>query len=287
MTFGVSSWLWESELSTNGLEEMAPLVGEMGFDLLEIPIDDPGQMDYQSARRILEEEDLRGSVCAAMAPGRDLIHEDPDVVEDGMAYVRSCVDAAAALGSPHVVGPLYSAVGRCWAQSNEEREEDLRQLERRLRSLSDYAADRDVVLCVETLNRFETSFLNTTDQAIELVDRVDHPHCQIILDLFHLGIEERSMGEAIRSAGDRLRHMHVSENYRGTPGTGQFAWTEIAEALRDLEFDGPLVIETFSEQNETVARAASIWRPLAESPDALARDGLEFLKELFTSSNGR
>lgn len=281
MTFGVSSWLWESGLSTEGLREMAPRVREMGFELLEIPIDEPDQMDYDRSRRILEDEGLDVTVCAAVGPGRDLIHEDEDVVENGMAYVRSCVDVAEALGSPHVVGPLYSAVGRCWSQTAEERERDLQALEGRLGSLADYAAERDVVLCVETLNRFETSFITTTEQAIELVDRVDHPACQVILDLFHLGIEEASMGGAIRAAGDRLRHMHVSENYRGTPGTGQFAWNEIAEAVRDVNFDGPMVIETFSEENETVARAASIWRPLAESPDALAEDGLQFLKNLF------
>lgn len=281
MKFGVSSWLWQSGLSIDDLRELAPRVAEMGFDLLEIPVDEPDQMDYAEAVRVLEAAGLEATVCAAVGPGRDLIHEDPEVVENGKAYVRHCVEVAQVLGSPDVVGPFYSSVGRCWAQSDEERERDLRALVGRLEELADFAAERDVTLCVETLNRFETSFLNTVDQALELIERVDHPRCRLILDLFHLGIEEKSMGEAIRSAGPHLRHMHVSENDRGTPGTGQFDWDEIASAVREVGFDGPMVIETFSQENETLTRAASIWRPLAESPEVLAGDGLRFLRKQF------
>jgi D-psicose/D-tagatose/L-ribulose 3-epimerase len=139
------------------------------------------------------------------------------------------------------------------------------------------------VLCVEPLNRFETSFLNLSEQAIEVVDRVDHKSCGILLDTFHMNIEEKSIGEAIRAAGPRLKHLHTCENDRGAPGSGHVPWTEVAAACRDIGFDGPFVIESFTSAVKSIARAAAIWRAFAPSQDALAQDGLKYLRELLAS----
>jgi D-psicose/D-tagatose/L-ribulose 3-epimerase len=149
-----------------------------------------------------------------------------------------------------------------------------------LRSLAQMAGDAGVTLCIEPLNRFETSFINLAAQAVELVDRVDHPACQMMLDTFHMNIEERSLGDAIRLAGDRLRHFHACENDRGAPGTGHLPWQDVAQGLADIGYAGPVVIETFTSKVTSIARAAAIWRPLATSQDALAREGLAFLRQL-------
>jgi len=135
---------------------------------------------------------------------------------------------------------------------------------------------------VEPLNRFETSFLNLAEQVIEVVDRVGHPNCQIMLDTFHMNIEEKSSGDAIRAAGKRLKHLHSCENDRGAPGSGQVAWQEVAQALWDIGYAGPVVIESFTAKVKSIARAAAIWRPLASSQDALAADGLKFLRQLLS-----
>ena len=149
-----------------------------------------------------------------------------------------------------------------------------------LKDLADYAGKKGVVLGLEPLNRFETSFITTADQAIELVDRVNHPACKIMLDTFHMNIEENSMGDAIRKVGSRLLQVHSNENNRGTPGAGHVPWKEVAQALKDIKFDGVLVIESFTSKVKSIARAAAIWRPLASSQDALAADGVVFLHEL-------
>ncbi|MGM0459737.1 MAG: sugar phosphate isomerase/epimerase family protein, partial [Bacteroidota bacterium] len=112
--------------------------------------------------------------------------------------------------------------------------------------------------------------------------QVDHPSCKIMIDLFHAGIEEKSLGDAIRTAGRDLYHLQVAENDRGTPGTGQFDWDDIAAALNEINYDRHVIIETFSQDNELLAKAAAIWRPLAESPDILAKDGLNFMKKLLS-----
>jgi len=146
--------------------------------------------------------------------------------------------------------------------------------------LSAHAADHGVVLGVEPLNRFETSVLNLTADAIAIVDRVGSPACGLMLDTFHMNIEESSIGAALRAAGPRLKHLHACENDRGAPGSGHVPWTEVAEALRDISYDGGVVIESFTSQVKSIARAAAIWRPLAATQDALAENGLTHLRAL-------
>ena len=175
---------------------------------------------------------------------------------------------------------MYAAVGRTWQMTAEERERDMLVLVAALRELAEYAAARDVVLCIEPLNRFETSFLNLAAQGVDLIDRVDHPHCRLMLDTFHMNIEERSLGDAIRAVGKRLYHFHACENDRGAPGSGHIPWDDVALALREIDYAGPVVIESFTSKVKSIARAAAIWRTLANSQDDLARDGLAFLRGL-------
>jgi D-psicose/D-tagatose/L-ribulose 3-epimerase len=134
-----------------------------------------------------------------------------------------------------------------------------------------------VRLGVEPLNRFETSFINTAEQVMEVVERVDSPALGVLLDTFHMNIEEKDQAAAIRLVGDRLVHVHACGNDRGAPGADHIAWDAIAAALRETGYDGAIVIESFTPANRTIARAAAIWRPLAESQDALATEGLAFL----------
>jgi D-psicose/D-tagatose/L-ribulose 3-epimerase len=278
---GITTWIWTSPLSLDRFAEIAPHVARMGFDLLEVPIESPTDLDYARAAAIIKDLGLQTSVCAAMSPDRDLIHADETIRKNAMTYVRHCVDAAKTLGAVNVVGPLYSAVGRTWQSTAEERKKDLDLLVRELKELSAYAHERGVVLCVEPLNRFETSFLNLASQAIEVVDRVDHPGCGLLLDTFHMNIEERSVGDAIRSAGKRLKHLHACENDRGAPGSGHVQWQEVADACRAINYTGPAVIESFTSAVKSIARAAAIWRPLAETQDGLAQDGLRHLRKVF------
>lgn len=280
MRFGVNAWVWTSPVTTAELESLAPRVAAMGFDWIEVPLERLSDLDPARGAEIIRAAGLGVSACAAMGPDRDLIHPDAAIRENGMAYVRGAVDAAHALGASNLIGPMYSAVGRTWQQTPEEREADLQTLVTNLRTLAEYAGERGVTLCLEPLNRFETSFINLASQAIEVVDRVNHSACQIMLDTFHMNIEEKSLGNAIRAVGKRLRHVHACENDRGAPGSGNVAWAEVARALRDIGYDGPVVIESFTSKVKSIARAAAIWRTFAPTQDDLARDGLVFLKKL-------
>jgi D-psicose/D-tagatose/L-ribulose 3-epimerase len=283
MQIGVNGWVWTSPVNTEEFGKLAPRVAQMGFDLFEIGIEGTSDLDYARAGAIAREHKLAVSVCAAMGPDRDLIHQDDSIRTNGMDYVRHCIDAAKTIGATNVVGPLYSAVGRTWQSTDDERKRDTDLLVKQLKALSAHAGDQGVVLCVEPLNRFETSFMNLAQQAIDVVDRVDHPACGILLDTFHMNIEERSIGEAIKAAGSRLKHLHGCENDRGAPGSGHVPWSEVRDALRAVNYNGPVVIESFTAKVKTIAKAAAIWRPFAPTQDALAEDGLRFLKGLLGS----
>ncbi|MBA3867800.1 MAG: sugar phosphate isomerase/epimerase [Anaerolineae bacterium] len=283
MKFGVNAWVWISPCTTDELAALAPKVKKMGFDILEIPIEGTFDLDYTVGAQILKDNGLTGTMCAAMGPDRDLIHDDGKIRENGMNYIRHCIDAANTMGITNIVGPIYSAVGRVWQQPADERVHDLDLLVTNLKDLSAYAADKGAVLCIEPLNRFETSFINLASQAVEVIDRVDSPSCKIMLDTFHMNIEEKSLGDAIRLAGSRMVHFHACENDRGAPGSGNVTWPDVAQALRDIHYDGPVVIESFTSKVKSIARAAAIWRSFEPSQDALAENGLHFLKKLLAT----
>lgn len=279
MKFGVNTWVWTAPLTAEDVEELVPHVAGLGFDWIEFPLEEIGSFDSGRAAALVKEHGLGVSTCVAMGPDRDLIHPDPAIRENGAEYIRQAIDVSQALGSPNLVGPIYSAVGRTWQATPDERARDLDILVEALKELAAYAGDHGVKLGIEPLNRFETSFINLASQAVEVVDRVDNPACRIMLDTFHMNIEEKSLGEAIRTAGPRMIHLHSCENDRGAPGSGNVAWDEVAQAVKDINYDGPVVIESFTAKVKSIAKAAAIWRPLADSQDALASEGLAFLRQ--------
>lgn len=283
MRFGVNTWVWVSPLTTEELKKLAPVVKSIGFDWIEVPFESLNDLDFAEGAKIIRDHGLGVSACAAMSPDRDLIHPDTTIQQNGKDYIRGCVDAAQTLGATNLVGPIYSAVGRVWQQTPDERARDVDTLVKNLRELAGYAGDHGVVLGIEPLNRFETSFINLASQAIEVIDRVDHPACKIMLDTFHMNIEEKSLGNAIRAVGSRLCHFHACENDRGAPGSGNVTWNDVKQALRDIGYDGPVVIESFTNKVKSIARAAAIWRPFEASQDALAQNGLNFLKGLLAA----
>jgi D-psicose/D-tagatose/L-ribulose 3-epimerase len=279
MNVGANGWIWSASITTADLESLAPRVAEMGFDTFELPIESVGDVDYERGREILAANGLEASAVVAMTDERDLLHDDEAVRANGLAYVRDCIEATAALGGEHLVGPMYAAVGRTWRQTPAERAASLDALVEHLSDLAGYAADYSVTLCVEPLNRFETSLLNTVEQTVEVLDRVDHDACGLLFDTFHANVEEKDLGAAIRRAGPHLEHVHACANDRGAPGNGHLDWGEVGDALAAVGYDGPLVVETFTPEVESIASAAAIWRSLEPSQDALARDGLAFLRD--------
>lgn len=282
MFFGASTFIWTSPFSnaTLGLVER---VRDMGFDAIEICVEDPQTIGVASIRSALGKSGLRATVCGAFGPDRDLSSEEPGPREGGLRYLERCVEIAQGLGAPAVIGPMYSAVGKTRLLGPAEREAQWQLAVEGVRRAADFAAGKGVALAVEPLNRFETDLLNTVEQAMRFLQRVDRANVGLLLDTFHMNIEEVSIPDAIRRAGDRLFHFHACANDRGTPGRDHLPWPAIVQALRDIRYDGPVVIEAFTPEIREIARAVSIWRPLAASQDALASQGLQFLRNIFAA----
>jgi D-psicose/D-tagatose/L-ribulose 3-epimerase len=280
MKFGANTFIWYSPITVADIKVVAPAMAKGGFDMIEFPLEAIDGFDYNEAAAIVKANGLGVSTCAVVTNDRDLIHPDAAIRDNGKAYIRHCIKATQALGGTNLIGPIYSAVGRTWQMTAAERARDTDILVENLKELSAFAVDHGIVMGLEPLNRFETSFINLASQAIEVVDRVDSPACKILLDTFHMCIEEKLLGDAIRAAGPRLAHLHACENDRGAPGSGHVPWDDVAQALTDIKYDGPVVIESFTTTVETIARAAAIWRPLGPTQDSIAYDGLAFLKKL-------
>lgn len=280
---GANTWIWVSPSTDERLEVLIPQLAAWGFDVAEIAVEQPGQWDPAKTAALLKEHNLGATICAAMSADRDLTVTDGEVVAGTQAYLRACIDAAAEIGSGVVGGPMYAPVGRTWRLSPAEREETLTRLADALRPVAEYAEQAQVQLAVEPLNRFETSLINTTAQGLDLIDRVGSSSCGLLLDTFHMNIEEQDIPAALRAAGSSLAHFQVCANDRGAPGADHLDWQGIVAALRDVDYTLPICIESFTAENETIATAAAIWRPLAETQDALALDGLAFLRDLFST----
>ena len=278
---GANTWIWVSPLTDDRLATLAPRIAGWGFDVIELPIEQLGDWNPDRARVVLADLGLGATTCAVMPGTRDLVADDPAVVAATGEYLRGCIDVASRVGSSVVAGPIYSAVGRTWRQTAEERQATVARLISTLRPLAEAAAAQGVTLAMEPLNRFETSLINTVDQALEVVDGVDSPGLGVSLDTFHMSIEEKDPATAIRRAGPRLAHLQASGSDRGAPGNDHLDWRSIAAAIADIDYNGAICIESFTAENDTIARAAAIWRPLERSQDAIATDGIDFLRRLF------
>ncbi|MCK9870918.1 sugar phosphate isomerase/epimerase [Nocardiopsis dassonvillei] len=277
---GVNTWVWTSPLTDAALERIAPRVAEWGFDVIELPVENAGDWDPRRARTLLDGLGLTASVVLVMGPGRELVATDAATRSATQDYLRRVVDAAAAVGSPVAAGPAYSSVGRTWRMSPRERAGIGAELTEALAPVVGHCSAAGVRLAVEPLNRYETSVLNTVDQGLEMLADLPAEHCGLALDVYHMNIEERDVAAAVRRAAGRLAHVQVCANDRGAPGADHLDWSAILGALDDAGYGGPLVIESFTADNASIATAASVWRPLAATQDAIAVDGLAFLRAL-------
>jgi D-psicose/D-tagatose/L-ribulose 3-epimerase len=277
---GVNAWVWTSPFDKDAVALVARAAA-MGFDAFTMPIEDPDLIDVAAMRAALSEHPLRLYVSGAYGPTRDLTHEDPKYRQESLDYIKSALVICEQLGATTLVGPAYSAVGKRRKIPAEQRQREWDLAVQGLGKAGKMAADHGVTLALEPLNRFETDLINTAAQVKQLIRDIDLPSVRIHLDTFHMNIEEQNVYDAIVLAGDDLVYVDTSESDRGTPGSGQVHWQDVARALRDIAYTGDCIIESFTSECEEIADAAAIWRPLASSQDALASDGCQFLKALF------
>jgi len=266
---GIYYAYWTTEWDVDFLP-FIPKVKSLGFDQLEINGGALVHMNSVERKRLKEEainHDVKLSYGIGLTPDNDVSSTDENVRSGGLRFMKEMIRAVNEMGGGMIGGTVHS----CWPSTLPQGATDkgiyLEQSIKSMKELVKVAEDNDVILNVEVINRFEQFLLNTCDEAIRYVEEIDSPACGILLDTFHMNIEEDSIGDAIIKAGSYLNSFHIGETNRKPPGTGRMPWDEIKKALDMINYDGPLVMEPFVNPGGKVGRDIAVWRPLMPGAD--------------------
>lgn len=282
MRLGVNTFIWRSPFTSPRDHDVIGHAAALGAEVFEVAVEDPALVDGSALADELRRCKLAPIVCGAYGPGRDVGDPDLRTRDTTLAYLATLIALAERLGATLVTGPAYGSVGLARALSETERRAERGRVIGALREAAEEAAGHGVRLALEPLNRFETDRVNTVEQGLRLCDDIGHEAVGLHLDTFHMHLEERDSGAAVREAlrAGRLFHLHACENDRGVPGRGQVAWRAVADALRAGGYSGDVVIESFTPAVTSITAAVCLWRPVAPDQDTIAREGLAFLKTL-------
>ena len=283
MKFGMNSLAWQSPVTE--IDRLLNLAKKYDCDVFELALEDFSTLDIDVINKAIEDTGVAiKTVCGVHGPTRDISADEAEYREMGVEYAKEMVDFAVAIGAEVVAGPIYSAVGKARQQTPEEVELKWKYGVENMKIIADYGAKKGIRFGVEPLNRFETDFINIVEQGVDFIHRIGYDNVGFLLDSFHMGIEENGVPAAIRLAGTECKifDFHMCANFRGTPSSeNNVDWEGIRDALRDVGYDDYAIIESFTPDCVEIAKAASVWRPFSESPEAIARDGIPFLRQLF------
>src|SRR5262245_34404317 len=276
MRVGMNLLLW----ATHVTKEHFPLLAKLkqaGFDGVEVPIFEGDAAHYKTLRAELDKNGLACTSVTVVGPDGSPISPDANVRKAAVERLKWAIEMSSIIGAENMVGPYHSPLavfsGEPPTEAEKSRAADV------LRQAAEFAEPARVRLTIEYLNRFECYFLTTAADAVALVHRVNHGNFRTMYDTFHAHIEEKSQTGAIHQVAPVLGHVHISENDRGTPGTGQVAWDEAFGTLRKVGYDGWLVIEAFGRALPALAAATKVWRDLFPRPEQVYQQGLAFIKK--------
>ena len=276
MKFGMNTLLWSDDVTGDAYLPLFERLKQMGFDSVEPAIFQTDTATFAELGRQLDGMGLERTASTALGPDQNLISPEASVRAAGLSQLKRVIDCCHALDAKILIGPLQAALGVFSGTGPTEQEWAWSE---GLRAAAEYAAQANVVLAPEFLNRFEIYLLNCASDSYRMVQEVDHPNLRMMYDTFHSNIEETSIEGAITGCGDALVHVHVSENNRGTPGQGLVRWEETFAALKQVGYNGCLTIEAFGQCLPELAAATKIWRKMYEDEDQLAADGLAFMRK--------
>jgi D-psicose/D-tagatose/L-ribulose 3-epimerase len=276
MKFGMNLLLWTGDINDSILPVVESLK-KIGFDGVELPIFAPDEKKFTAFGKRLDDLSLARTAVTIRGVEDNPISPNADVRRKGVDLTRSTLDSCAAAGCTHLVGPYHSAIGHFSGAGASD--DEWKWGVESMRQVAEHAGKVGVTLGLECLNRFETYLLNTHADSAKFAREVNHPKCKVMYDTFHANIEEKSASGAIKASADMLCHVHISENDRSTPGAGAIRWDETLDALREVNYDGWLMIEAFGLALPEIAAATKIWRRMFQSEEQLARDGLAFMKQ--------
>ena len=284
MKVGMNLFLWTDDPADPSWLPLYGRLKDMGFDGIELPIFDPDPEKFATLGRLLDDLGLERTAVTICEPETDPISPDASIRRAATERLNLVVDCCEASGVQTLAGPLYAAIGQ-FSGAGATEEEWQRSLGV-VGDVADYAAQHEIALSFEFLNRFEIYLLNTAADTARYVRDLDRPNVGVHYDTFHAHIEEKDSPGAIRSNADTITHVHISENDRSTPGAGQVAWDATFDALVEGGYDGWLTIEAFGGALPSLAAATKIWRRMFQDEEQLARDGHDFIRAAWAKRAG-
>jgi len=275
MKLGFNLLLWTTHVREDQFH-MVETLKKTGFDGVEIPLFEGDTAHYKKLGQRIKDEGLSSSSVTVMIGGNALSPEKAQR-DKALDHMKWAIDCSTALGSELLCGPFHQPLGE-FSGSGPTEDEKKRCAEVH-KAAAQYAAQAGLKLSVEPLNRFECYFLNTADAAADLVKRVDEPNYGYLYDTFHFHIEEKNQPASIRKTIKAINHVHISENDRGTPGSGQIDFAAIFKALKSSGYDGWLTVEAFGSALPDLAAATKIWRPLFDKPEDVYQGAFKLMRE--------
>ena len=279
MKIGIGVGLWQYPFNSERVD-LLKKIEDFGFDVVELLIEDKSKKNLEIIKENIKKTRLKCVIGSSFVEG-NLISDDVNVVKRGVKYIKDSIDLCEYLESGILTGPTYGSLINTDFLNSAVKNKAKEQAVELLREIGIYASVKNIKIALEPLNRYESNFLNTAHEGIDLIKEINLPNVGLNLDTFHMHIEEKSSKKAVLDAGEHLFHLHVPENDRGTPGTGDVDWDGISESLRKINFTGTIVMESGSSYVEEIAKLGAFWRVYDYPPNKMAEEGLKFLRQKF------
>ena len=276
MKIGMNMLLWTTFVN----EEYFPTIEKIkqaGFDGIEVPIGDGEAKDYRKVGDFLKSLGMTCTCVTSVFEAENPASPDPAIRQKGVDELKWRIDMAAEMDAEVIGGPYHSAFA--WFSGKAPTEEERKWSAEVLHKAAEYAAGTGVILTPEALNRFECYLYNTLASIGKTLREINHPNLRMIYDTHHAHIEEKSQASVIQEYADLINHVHISENDRGTPGTGQVHWQEVFKNLQAIGYDKWLTIEAFSRHNEEFANGINVWRNYQDDFNEVYEVGYQFIRE--------
>ncbi len=275
MKIGINMLLWGTTITEEHVPIMEQLK-EIGYGGVEFPVFAFDNANYKKMRKHLDDLKLESTIVTCVPPDANPISPDAKIRKAGLQHMKNAIDTAEILGAKIVAGPFTAPLGTIGRPRTDG---EWKFGVETMQKAAEYAQKKKITLTLEPLNRFETYFINTLDDAVKFAREVKNPRFKVMYDTFHGNIEEKNISDALRKAKSKIGHIHISENDRGIPGDGHIDFKEVFDFLKEANYKGWVMIEAFGDAFPEIAAATCIWRPLYKSRDELSKKGYEFIKK--------
>ena len=280
LEFGGHALIWSGDWTPQGARQAISGAARAGYDYIEIALLDPWKVDVALTKDLLQEFNLRAHASLGLSAATDVSSTNPAIIAKGDELLKKATDVLAAMGGTELCGVIYCALGKYpEPASQQNRNNSIAAMQR----LADYAADKNININMEVVNRYETNIINTGLEGLAFLDQVNRSNAFLHLDTYHMNIEEDGMEHSVLAAGNRLGFVHIGESHRGYLGTGNVDFDNFFSALKKINYQGPITFESFSSKvvDKNLSNTLCVWRNLWNDSDDLAKKSLQFMKDRY------